>query len=353
MSHFCLLKDPEGYDAQDWDLSSDGEAWEYWLDLFANHFEITLAHALERYGPRAEKQIKPARQEFAATIASLRDGATELTDGKLNVMALCRLREAALRNHHLNDPFGHIKARENESAIELYPQIVRKQHALDGPSRWLRLVECAFAGNIFDLGSGPTMHLADAPTDFLAAVENIRPRPWLVDDFDRLWQDVASAPPMKWGKAVVLIDNAGSDFILGVMPLVREMALEGTQIVLAANELPSLNDMTADETVEIVQRLASVDVDLAALVDAGMFEVASTGNDIPLIDLSDVSDELNESAADAELVILEGMGRSIESNFDTEFEVDCLRLALLKDAMVAKRIGGELYDCVCKYTPVP
>ena len=53
------------------------------------------------------------------------------------------------------------------------------------------------------------------------------------------------------------------------------------------------------------------------------------------------------------LVIIEGMGRAVESNFNTAFTVDCLQLALLKDPKVASHIvGAELYDCVCKYTPV-
>ena len=102
-----------------------------------------------------------------------------------------------------------------------------------------------------------------------------------------------------------------------------------------------------------VERLAALDEDLAALVSGEMFEVVSTGNDLPLIDLSNVTDELNLAAADADLVILEGMGRAIESNLDAKFTVDTLHLALLKDEAVAARVGGQLYDCVCKYTPKP
>ncbi len=148
------------------------------------------------------------------------------------------------------------------------------------------------------------------------------------------------------------MDNAGADFVLGLMPLARELAAHGTQVVLAANELPSLNDITADETVELVGQLTTVDEDLASYVSAGLFEVVSTGNDIPLIDLSEVSDELNEAAADADLVILEGMGRSVQSNFNTRFRVDSIQLCLLKDPSVAARVGGEVYDCVCMYRPV-
>lgn len=352
MAPFCLLKDPDRYVAQDWNLTEDAEARDYWLDLFRDHFEIALGHAMDRYGPPAQRRIEPAREEFSALIDRLREDPAALGNGEpLTVLALCRQRERVLRGHGMGDPFGHIKDRENESAAELYPQIVRELHAMEDWDKWLHLVECVFAGNLFDLGSSPTMHLAHKPVDFLATVEDTRPRPWKVDDFDRLWEDLQDAPPTKWARAVVFVDNAGSDFILGVMPLVRELALGGTQIVLAANEQPSLNDVTADETVEIVQHLSTLDRDLAALIEGQMFEVVSTGNDIPLIDLGEVSDELNEAAADADLVILEGMGRAVESNFTSEFKVDALRLALLKDPKVAERIGAELYDCVCKYTP--
>ncbi len=351
MSHFCLLSEPDNYVAHDWDLLADSRSLAYWLDLFEKHFEVTLGHAAQRYSSKADKNIVSARRQYAELIERLRSDPASVPGGKLNVMVLCRLREQALRDNHLHDPFGHIKDRENSSAVRMYMEVVRKLHAMAPSEKWLHLIECVFAGNIFDLGSPMTLHLADEPTDFLATVENTRPRPWLYDDYDRLSEQLAPAPPTPWEKAVVFIDNAGSDFVLGVMPLVREMALCGTRIVLAANELPTLNDITADETVEIVQRLAVIDPDLAALLQADMFEVVSTGNGIPLIDLSDVSDELNAAAEGADLVVLEGMGRAVESNFDAAFKTDALWLALLKDTHVAQRLGGEVYDCICKYTP--
>jgi len=352
MSHFRLLKDPDSYVAHDLDLLADDKARPYWLDLFARHFELTLEHAAERYGPKARKGIDGARQAFAAHMEQLQRDPSSVGDGTLNVIQLCRLREQVLREHRLDDPFALIKRRENESAIDLYMDVVRKLHAMDAEAKWLHLVECVFAGNLFDLGATPTMELARKPMDFLQTVEDTKPRPWLVDDYDALSELLHGAPPTPWAKAVVFVDNAGADFILGVMPLVREMALGGTQIVLAANERPTLNDITADETVETVQRLAEMDPDLAALIQAQMFEVVSTGNDIPLIDLSEVSDELNDAAEGADLVLLEGMGRAVESNFHAAFTTDALLLALLKDASVAAGLNGEVYDCVCKFTPV-
>ena len=352
MSHFCLLRDPQTYVAHDWDLLADQTARQHWLDLFEKHFEDLLRHASAQYGRAANRQIANASKQFAALIQQLRQDPASLPGGRLNIIEMVRQREKVLRDHRLNDPFGHVKDRENVKAMELYPQVVRALHAMEGDAKWLHLIESVYAGNIFDMGSPATMSLASESPDFLKVIENTKPRPWLVDHYDHLAQVLVPAPPTKWSKVVLFVDNAGSDFILGVMPLARELALCGSKIVLAANEIPSLNDITVNECITIVQRLAALDPDLEALIGAEMFEVVSSGNDIPLIDLSEVSDELNEAAADAELVVLEGMGRAIESNYDAAFKVDALHLALLKDPLVAARVGGQVYDCVCKYTPV-
>jgi type II pantothenate kinase len=349
MSHFCLLSDPESYVPDKIDLRADERRLTYWLDHFVSHFAETLQHAMTQYGRAARKQIAAAEQDFARSIEAVRGDPNALGDGKLDVMELCRLRDGTLRRHGLHDPFMHIKQRENVAAVELYPEVVSALHELDGPDRWLTLVRSVFAGNVFDLGSAATMHLAAQPTDFLGTLAAIKDRPWLVDDFDALCEDLPDSPPSKWSKAVIFIDNAGSDFVLGAMPFARELALNGTMIVLAANELASLNDITADETVEVVRELSAADPDLAALIRGGMFEVVSSGNDVPLIDLRNVSDELNEAAADADLAVFIGMGRSVETNMDARFTADCLKLAMLKDPVVAADVGGELFDCMCRY----
>ena len=72
----------------------------------------------------------------------------------------------------------------------------------------------------------------------------------------------------------------------------------------------------------------------------------------PLLDLANVSDDLNAAAGDADLIIIDGVDRAVQTNFDAEFTVDVLRLAQITNELVAKRVGAELYDCVCKYSPV-
>ena len=52
---------------------------------------------------------------------------------------------------------------------------------------------------------------------------------------------------------------------------------------------------------------------------------------------------------DADLVVLEGMGRGVESNLMAEFSCDAINLAMIKDFIIAKRLNGKLYDVVCRF----
>jgi type II pantothenate kinase len=88
---------------------------------------------------------------------------------------------------------------------------------------------------------------------------------------------------------------------------------------------------------------------LRDLLDTGRITVVETDNDTPLIDLRKISDECNEAARDSDLIILEGMGRSVESNFEAKFRCDSLKIAMLKDKMVAAKLGGEVFDLVCRF----
>jgi type II pantothenate kinase len=121
--------------------------------------------------------------------------------------------------------------------------------------------------------------------------------------------------------------------------------LRGTRVVLAANERPSLNDMTIDDVRLWWPSVAEQEPSFTKLP----IELVSTGTGEPLIDLSNVSDELNRASADADLVILEGMGRGVESNLDARFACDALNLAMIKDEMVAARVGGKVFDLVCRF----
>ena len=56
------------------------------------------------------------------------------------------------------------------------------------------------------------------------------------------------------------------------------------------------------------------DAILRDAITDGRLRVVSSGNDMPVIDLRFVSREVRDEAKDADLIVLEGMGRGIETN---------------------------------------
>ena len=95
--------------------------------------------------------------------------------------------------------------------------------------------------------------------------------------------------------------------------------------------------------------MQAIDPILDALVKSDRIAVINSGCPAPLIDLREVSDEVNEHASQTDLVILEGMGRAVESNFEAEFKVDSIKLAMIKEEITARRLGGKLFDTVCRF----
>jgi type II pantothenate kinase len=62
-----------------------------------------------------------------------------------------------------------------------------------------------------------------------------------------------------------------------------------------------------------------------------------------------VSPELDAEARGCDLVIIEGMGRGIETNLYAKFRCDAAKLAMVKHPEVATLLKGRLYDVVCKF----
>ncbi|KAG5075717.1 hypothetical protein JHK84_056948 [Glycine max] len=193
---------------------------------------------------------------------------------------------------------------ENANAISLFENVVRLNDAIEDEGKRLEnLVRGIFAGNIFDLGAS---------------------------------------------QVIIFVDNSGADIILGILPFARELLRHGSQVILAANDLPSLNDVTYAELLEIISKLKDEEGCLMGVSTSNLI-IANSGNDLPVIDLTRVSQELAYLANDADLVILEGMGRGIETNLYAQFKCDSLKIAMVKHPEVAEFLGSRLYDCVIKY----
>ena len=259
------------------------------------------------------------------------------------------------RGQGFADPYRLAKTREDKTALAVLPQLLEELDGLDEASRAERLIRGVFAGNIYDLGAPETIKLfagggEKAGFDFGATLGGLKGRPWLVDDLDGwLGRWNTDAPPYRC--AVLFVDNAGSDIVLGMIPFARELLRRGTGVVLTANTHPSLNDITHDELVEMVEGIGRWDPVIGDALKSGAIELVGSGNGIPLIDLSCVSGELCEAVERraVDLVVLEGMGRALESNFFARITCDCLKIAMVKDAGVAGWVGGEVYDLVLKF----
>jgi len=347
-----LIAQPAGYTACMWDLARDRQALDYWLDHFVQHTRKMYPLLLE--GSDEEPPQTPERadafvNEILAGVEQRRKRPEQFAP--LTILDLDAFRKRLLDKYRFHDPYKRIKEQENRSAVQFYPAVIEELSKHSDPrDLLLALIENLFAGNIFDMGS---LAVADQyhanGHDFLEVRSRLTPNRWLVNDFDLLANRL---PARGYRKVLFFVDNAGSDAVLGCVPLARQLALWGATVVLAANSQPALNDITYAELLQLLDELARWDDQLSCLLADGSVSAVPTGNDVPLIDLSQLSQECCQAAEGADLLILEGMGRAVESNYHVAFTCDCLKVAMLKDQFVATRLGGKLYDCVCRFEPV-
>ncbi|RYR58207.1 hypothetical protein Ahy_A05g023873 [Arachis hypogaea] len=339
-----------------------------WIDLFYNSIPSfkKRAESDPSVSDAATKAEKFA-QRYGDILEDLKKD-PESHGGPPDCILLCRLREQVLRELGFTDIFKKVKDEENAKAISLFGDVVRLNDAIEDEGKRLEnLVRGIFAGNIFDLGSAQLAEVFSKDgMSFLASCQNLVPRPWVIDDLDKF---KAKWSKKSWKKAsfmhidrynfiisymsavIIFVDNSGADIILGILPFARELLRRGSQVVLAANELPSINDVTYPELVEIISKLKDEEGHLMGVSISNLL-IANSGNDLPVIDLTRVSQELAYLASDADFVILEGMGRGIETNLYAQFKCDSLKIGMVKHPEVAQFLGGRLYDCVFKYNEV-
>ncbi|KAH9617237.1 hypothetical protein KSS87_011115 [Heliosperma pusillum] len=391
---FPLLADPKTYEPNTIDLSEQGEL-EYWFTVLSEHLSDLVDKAVASEGGTedAKRRGDAFARAFSAHLARLMEEPAAY--GKLGLANLLELREECLREFHFTDAYRSIKQRENEASLAVLPDLLLELDSMSEEKRLFTLIEGVLAANIFDWGSRACVELYHKGTiiEIYRMSRKKMQRPWRVDDFDMLKERMLGSgtkklPPHK--RALLFVDNSGADVVLGMLPLARELLRRGTEVVLVANSLPALNDVTAMELPDIVAEAAkayilsknfrltfimlSCDIIRRAaeagglLVDAminiqdGSKEespsvpplmVVENGCGSPCIDLRQVSSELAAAAKDADLIILEGMGRAIHTNFNARFKCDALKLAMVKNQRLAEKLlSGNIYDCVCRFEPV-
>ena len=82
--------------------------------------------------------------------------------------------------------------------------------------------------------------------------------------------------------------NSSLFVFAGMIPLARELIKNGTFVVLAANEVPALNDITAAELKVLLRDCGKLDKLLGRAGEEEVITVVSSGNSLPIIDLTKV-----------------------------------------------------------------
>ena len=374
------------------------EAREAWVKLLVGQFpshaanaERTRAHlrADASYVEKYERFEKKYEEYLYAAIEAERGVASARGVGD-TLMDMVEEKERLLRSCGLEDMFLGLKASENEICLALYPEMCRAVDALsDRRARLQLVVEAALAGNLFDAGAAAAVQnvafcdveqvTCEYPEDekkrftldasqlfatFAKAQEKVvRPADgWKFDSFNEIDARLRGDEP--WKRVLIFCDNAGAD-TMGMVLLARYFASvnPNTVVALAANSSAALNDITYDELSRFVSSCTQTDYALRDLVADGRVLCLPSGATSTLLDLSRVSPELATHVNDAGvrprdwLVVLDGMGRSLESNWNAfaymSPGVDVLSLAMVKSEINAKRLGAEVYDCVVRLNTAP
>lgn len=355
---FPLLAQPQSYEACRWDLSTDHAHRDYWLPLFRRHFPTLLDEAVREgvaRGEREEKMRQLADGCMEKMNAILDDYAARPNEhGRWDIMSVCLVREQLLRDAGIMDPYRLVKERENGTALKYLPSLLQELDNADERDLPIILAQGMFAGNIFDLGATSTLAMFQdgQSVDFRSVRAKLKPRPWLVDGLDAWLDRLRQNKPHH--AAVLFVDNAGCDIVLGMIPFTRFLLSRGTEVILTANQNPSLNDITFDELVPMVQDIGTWDPVIGSALASGQLEIVSSGNGAPLIDLTRVSPALVEAVTrrKVDLVVLEGMGRGVESNFDAHLSCETIKVAMIKDQGVADAMNGSMYDLVFRYDTI-
>ncbi|THU49471.1 hypothetical protein C4D60_Mb06t09920 [Musa balbisiana] len=349
LEEFPLLADPKMYEPNTIDLLDHGEL-EYWVTVLSEHLPDLVDKAVASEGGTddAKRRGDAFAHAFSAHLARL-----------------------------MEEPAAYGK--ENEASLAVLPDLLIELDSMNQEDRLLALIEGVLAANIFDWGSRACVDLYHKGTiiEIYRMSRKKMQRPWRVDDFDMFKEKMLSSGDKKsqpYKRALFFVDNSGADVVLGMLPLARELLRRGTEVVLVANSLPALNDVTALELPEIVAEAAKhCDIIRKAAEAGGLLMdamvsiqedglknhstsvslmIAENGSGGPCIDLRQVSSELAAVAKDSDLIILEGMGRAIHTNLDAHFKCDALKLAMVKNQRLAEKLfNGNIYDCICRFEP--
>uniref|UniRef100_A0A6E8W1R1 4'-phosphopantetheine phosphatase n=1 Tax=Anopheles coluzzii TaxID=1518534 RepID=A0A6E8W1R1_ANOCL len=352
-SHCTLLANVDAYNPDTLDLYQDPEANRYWFACFKDmvlKFE-RQAMASQSKDASAAARAQSFREHCAEMLVQLQEGTRETPS--LGIRNLLEVIESALRKFGFDDPWKEQKTIENKASIGmLKPRLQQLDSIASRREKWTEIVRGVLAGNMFDWGAQAVTKILETNNGFglQQALDRIQKRPWLIDDLDGWLDRMEHDPPHRC--ATIFTDNAGIDFVLGIVPLVRELLKRNTKVLLCATINPAINDITYSE---LTKAIADCCEECDILRDAYSKEhrLLLFGNDQigPCLDFRVLSKDLSDAIEqnDVDLLIIVGMARALHTNLYAKFACETFKLAVVKNEWLAKRLGGETFSVVCKY----
>lgn len=348
---FRLLQDVDSYCPDTLDLSLDSEAKTYWFKCFNRlvlKFEQQAVKS-QNSDPTAVDRAAQFRTYYLDQLEQLQQDNPSLNPKPLAIRDLLELNETSLRRFGFDDPWKDQKKLENQASIKkLSSRLEYIDQIVDTRTKWTEIIKGVLAGNMFDWGAQAVAQILENDADFglEEALEQIQKRPWLVDCLNQ-WLDRTQGPPHKC--ATIFTDNSGIDIVLGILPLVRQLLLQKTKVLLCANTKPTLNDITYEELRDLIEQCCSKCAIINEAYEQGMLQIFGNEQNGPCLDFRLLTSELCTEILQSDLLIIVGMARALHTNLNAKFTCETLKLAVVKNEWLAKRLGGETFSVICKY----
>lgn len=352
---FCpLLKDPASYNPDTTDLAEDKEARDYWLQCFEESVDKFVARAIhsQPHSPTAKDRATKLKEKYINRLHYLH--LQPFAYGALTVRVLLDTIDHCMREFDFPDPYLNQKKMENEEALRHLKDRIVALDKLTGTEKIKALIVGVLSGNMFDWGAKAVATLMETSDfGFEEAEAKIPGRPWLYDDLDGWTDRLENGPPHKC--AAIFVDNSGVDIVLGILPFARDLLQRGTKVILCANSMPALNDVTHPELVVTLQDAAKICKVIRQALKENRLMAMESAQAGPCLDLSRLSLDLCLAMVkhEVDLIVIEGMGRTLHTNLNARLSCECLKLAVVKNRWLALRLGGDMYAVICKYEPGP
>lgn len=282
---FCpLLKDPKLYNPDTTDLAQDKEARDYWLQCFEESVDKFIARAIHSQpkSPTAKDRASKLKEKYINRLHYLH--LQPFAYGTLTVRTLLDTIEHCMKEFDFPDPYLDQKKKENEEALSYLKARLDILDELEGEEKLKALIMGVLAGNMFDWGAKEVADIMESSTfKFEDAQEKIPGRPWLEDNLDIWIERLQREPPHKC--AAIFVDNSGVDIVLGILPFVRDLLQRGTKVILCANSMPALNDVTYSELLVTLRDAAKISKDIKYALKENRLMAMETAQAGPCLDL--------------------------------------------------------------------